>query len=145
MPSWSDFHKPQRDRPAELMARSILTSLKIPFKCYVTFQRPEYRCTICTNRIFDDLYTASAHQSTALHFCEAMTYEVDILAWKHDAFEFDGKVHLKGKGPRHDAERDAFLQSLGLVIHRWPNECILKHPEVFEHYARNLKELRNLE
>lgn len=43
--------------------------------------------------------------------------------------EVDGESHYSSKGQAHDAERDAYLQSLGLRVLRFTNLNTLANPE----------------
>ncbi len=138
------------DTPSELRARSMLSSLKIPYQVYKTFDRLEWRCPRCL--LQSDVDSANKPDPDRPNYvvcrhCEiempAMKYETDILAWKIDACEIRGKIHEKGIHVKYDMRREAFLsQRYGLRFHNFSNDTLLKHPEEFEQYFLLLKELR---
>ncbi len=123
------------DTPSELRARSMLSSLKIPYQVYKTFDRLEWRCPRCL--LQSDVDSANKPDP------DRPNYETDILAWKIDACEIRGKIHEKGIHVKYDMRREAFLsQRYGLRFHNFSNDTLLKHPEEFEQYFLLLKELR---
>ena len=43
--------------------------------------------------------------------------------------EVDGQMHYDGDRPRRDAARDAYLNSLGVRVVRYPASAVLEDPE----------------
>ena len=147
---------PSHDTKSELRARHLLDDMKIPYSTdsrYTQFKRDEWICTQCTLQSDLDSANRPDPNNTELVICkrcniemQRMIYEIDAILFpesKIDALECDGDVHLRGKTARNDPRRQVFLEKrYHLRFHRFPNDVLLKYPEIFVQYVELLRELR---